>query len=299
MKFNIIDTESIYRRLLDAPDAAARESIFRKELAEPFSGMIANFGGGDLVEALARWNMSPEQFAGENRAKMAASVETLAAAKAWQQAADALNEGWAAFAHYHDRIPTEQITFALTLADMGSMPGNAGYAGFGAMPGYIMTTYDQPNEDNLRHLKGATVHELHHNILFTHYRRNFMFETTVGEYMVIEGLAESFAAELYGAAVVGPYVTAFDEARLDEAKAVMRDGLEKTGFNVIRAYIFGDEIAAQGGMTPVGVPPYAGYALGYRVVQAYLKRSGSGVVDATFVPLAEIIAESGYFSGLS
>jgi uncharacterized protein YjaZ len=44
------------------------------------------------------------------------------------------------------------------------------------------------------------------------------------------------------------------------------------------------------------MPTYGGYAIGYRVVQAYLKRTGSSVKEATFVPAAEIVAESGYFA---
>jgi uncharacterized protein YjaZ len=44
------------------------------------------------------------------------------------------------------------------------------------------------------------------------------------------------------------------------------------------------------------VPPFAGYALGYQVVQAYLKRSGKKVVETFFVPAAEIIAESQFFA---
>ena len=44
-----------------------------------------------------------------------------------------------------------------------------------------------------------------------------------------------------------------------------------------------------------GVPAFAGYALGYRVVQAYLKRTGKNVVEATFVPAQEIVAQSGFF----
>jgi hypothetical protein len=35
MKFNIIDTESLYRRMLMEPDAGIRSSTYRQELAEP------------------------------------------------------------------------------------------------------------------------------------------------------------------------------------------------------------------------------------------------------------------------
>ena len=44
------------------------------------------------------------------------------------------------------------------------------------------------------------------------------------------------------------------------------------------------------------IVPFAGYALGYRAVQAYLARTGRSAAEATFLPAAEILAESGYFA---
>jgi uncharacterized protein YjaZ len=43
------------------------------------------------------------------------------------------------------------------------------------------------------------------------------------------------------------------------------------------------------------MPDYGGYAIGYRVVQAYLQRSGKSVEYATFLPADQIVAASGYF----
>ncbi len=292
MHFHILDTESTYRRLLAAPDAAAREAIFRAELIEPFQGLVNIMGGGDGLAAFAQWGMSPEQFAD---ASLAPSLDALASADAWARAARALEMGWTAFAPYADRIPTERIVFGLMLNDMSGVPGQRGYSGFGALPGYIMTTYGAPDAYNLARVEGATVHELHHNLLSAAFPRSFMFETTVADYMVMEGLAESFAAELYGEDKIGFYVTEFDDTRLDETITAFASALDKTGFNTLRAYIFGDPMAAYSGYQPVGVPLYAGYALGYRVVQAYLKRTGKRVAEATFAPTADIIAGSGIF----
>jgi uncharacterized protein YjaZ len=293
MDFHILDTESIYRRLLAAPNAAEREAIFRAELVEPFQGLVNRMGGGDGLASFAQWGMKPEQFTGES--DLTSHLETLAATDAWGRAARALERGWAAFADYADRIPTERIVFGLMLVDMSAVPGQRGYSGFGAIPGYIMTTYGVPDDYNLVRVEAATVHELHHNLLNAVFPRNFMFEATVADYMVMEGLAESFAAELYGEDKIGFYVTEFDESRLDETIASFKGAFDKTGFNTLRAYIFGDAIAEYSGLQAVGVSPFAGYALGYRVVQAYLKRTGKRVADATFVPTSEIIAESGVF----
>lgn len=295
MIFTVVDTESAYRRLLDAPDAAAREAIFRAELVAPFEGLVQAFGGGDALAMFKQWGMSPEQFAEDNHARMAATLDTLAGYDAWSKAIQALEEGRAAFAAYADRISLERIVFGLYLADLSATEPKQAYTGFGGMPGYIMTVYGTPNDYTLHRLKGATVHELHHNIWGTQHPFN-PFSTTVGEYMIMEGLAESFAAELYGEDVVGFYVTDFDQSRFEDTRAIVGAGLDVTGFDRIRGYIFGDEIAEPFGLEKVGVPAFAGYALGYHTVQAYLQRTGKTVVEATFVTPQEIIVESGYFA---
>ncbi len=295
MQFTIIDTQSIYQRLVDAPDDASREVIFG-ELIEPFAGLVKIFGFGKTgMDAFAGWGMSPAQFGGDNHAHMASIIKTLAQANAWQRAAQSLDKGWAAFSAYDDRIVLEQITFGLMLADLSHFPQAGGYSGFGGVPGWIMTIYGEPNVENLKRIEACTVHEMHHNIWSDYTKPDFMNTTTVADYMVMEGLAESFAAELYGEDTIGPWVTGFDESRLDHTKVIFRDGLTRTGFNVIRGYIFGGEIAEIGGFEKIDVPLYAGYAIGYRVVQAYLKRTGKSVAEATFVNPQEITAESGFF----
>lgn len=287
MNFQIVDTESAYRRLLAAPDAAARQDIFGRELVQPFSGLV-RFFGGDGPAIFAQWGMRPEQFAQEHRDRMAAVLDALVAADAWGRAARALERGRAAFAAHARRIPLEQVVFGLYVADMSASPQAHGYTGFGGIPGWIMTVYGTPDEYNLQRVEAATVHELHHNILGAANPQALnMMQVTVGGYMVAEGLAESFAAALYGEDKVGPWVTELDEAGLEETKRTFRAGLAVTGFDQVRRYIFGDAAA--------GLPQYAGYALGYRTVQAYLRRTGSSVVQATFVPAATIVRESGFF----
>lgn len=287
MQFQIVDTEATYRRMLAAPDADARAAIFQKELAAPFAGLARIFGHADPEAAFAQWGMTAEMFAPERHAEMSARLDALAAADAWSRTARALERGRAAFARYADRIPLDTVVFGLYLADMPDLPGLGGYTGFGGVPGWIMTVYSRPDAYNLERVEACTVHELHHNILGAAFPAAPMI-ASVGAYIVGEGLAESFAAELYGAELIGPWVTEFDESRLNETRAALHAALDKTGFDTVRNYIFGGEAT--------GLPPFAGYAIGYQVVQAYLRRTGSSVVDATFVPAQEIIAESGFFA---
>jgi uncharacterized protein YjaZ len=294
MRFHMIDTYDIYRRLLAEPDAIARERIFRDELVAPYMAVVRVFGGGDGMAAFAQWGMTLDQFGEGRRAATAALVDTLARHEAWSQTAEAIADGEAAFAPYADRIPLDSVVFGLFVADLSSAPLQRGYTGFGGLPGYVMTVYSEPNAYNLPRIKGTTVHELHHNLRFTLFPFNPM-TTTVGEYIVAEGLAEALSAELYGEDVVGFYVTDFDEAELATARRVIGGALDVAGFNEVRGYVFGDVIAEHMGLPKAGVPNFAGYAIGYRLVRAYLARTGKSVAEATFAPARQIIAESGFF----
>jgi uncharacterized protein YjaZ len=302
MKFEIVDTESAYRRLLKTDSAAEREAIFCDELVKPFAGLAQTFGFGENgLAAFVTWSMTPEQFAPENREQMRAVIDALTKANAWERAAKALDKGWEAFANYADRVKLETNVFGLMVADMSNAPWTKGYTGFGAIPGWIMTVYGTPDEYNLERLEAATVHELHHNLMgaigidsgAAVDWKDMMNSVTVGDYMIGEGLAEAFATELYGEEMAGPWVTEFDESDLERVKAIFREALNLTGFNTIRGYIFGDLIP---GAPQTGVPPLGGYAIGYRVVKAYVKRTGKSVIDTSFVPAKQIIEESGFFA---
>lgn len=168
---------------------------------------------------------------------------------------------------------------------------NRGYAG-AQLPGYIILPI-WPNVYNLPRIPAALVHEFNHRARLA--CEPWTAGTCVAQYLVLEGLAESFAAELYGPASVGPWVSALAEAEIEQARQIIGQALEVSGFERVRAYMFGDEIARQWGWSAPGLPHCAGYAIGYRVVQAYLRQTGRSATEATFVPYAEIIQESGFF----
>lgn len=295
MDFTIVDSHAIYQRLLDAPDSAARAEIFAQELVTPFNGLTQLYGG-DSISVFAQWNMSVDQFDEAHHDEKRRWLAMLAQANAWERSAAALERGKAAFAPFAERIKLDTVIFGLYLADLSNAPWSRGYSGFGAMPGWIMTVYGEPTPYNLERVEALTAHELHHNILNASDMALNWHTTTVEQYMVMEGLAESFAVELYGEQQAGPWVTEFSDRDLEKTKAIFRDGLKRSGFNVTRTYIFGGEIADQDGVEKASVPMMAGYAIGYQVVQQYLKRIGKRVAEATFVPAEQIVAESGFFA---
>jgi uncharacterized protein YjaZ len=68
-----------------------------------------------------------------------------------------------------------------------------------------------------------------------------------------------------------------------------------TGFNEVRGYIFGDWAAEAFSYKPQGLPNFAGYAMGYHLVQSYLRESGRTAAQATYVPWQAIVEESRLF----
>lgn len=186
------------------------------------------------------------------------------------------------------------VRFALALADPRTpdlMEIHKGYMGVGSFSDWILA-YVWPTDYNLPRLPALAVHELHHKV-------RLAFEpwsegTTVGQYLVLEGLAEAFAAEMFGEEMLGPWSRALSEVELDEVRPVMREALEVTGFDEIRGYIFGDWAASQAGYEPRGLPDFVGYSMGYRMVREYLRRTRHSAVEATYVPWREIVKGSHY-----
>ncbi|GHO45921.1 DUF2268 domain-containing protein [Ktedonospora formicarum] len=296
MKLQIIDVESIYQRLLNSASAQEREAIYRQELLAPFEGMMRIYGGGGDTIAWAKiWSLyTPEDFDGEQRPLIEEMVRRLTDDGAWQKSTAALEQGVTAFSPYADRIGLDTINCAVVLTKHNSNLPNRGYAGFGGIPGYLMVSLSLADNYTLPRVGPALVHELNHNVRFK-IVPFLPMHVTVADYIIAEGLAEAFAAELFGEELVGYFVTDFNDEELATAQRVISGALEVSGFNAVRSYIFGDTIAATWGLPKAGIPDFSGYAIGYRVVQQYLKRTGRSVVEATFLPSQEIIVESGFF----
>ena len=158
-----------------------------------------------------------------------------------------------------------------------------------------MVTLSLVDDYTLPRVGAASVHELNHNIRFKIVPFHPM-HVTVADYIIAEGLAEAFAAEFFGEDLVGYMVSDLSEEELGTARRVISNALHVNGFNAVRGYIFGDTIAASWGLPKAGVPDLVGYAIGYRVVRRYLQRTGTSVVEATFLSSQEIIEDSGFFA---
>jgi len=291
------DTTAALRRIAALP-AADRDAAIRERIVAPFQSMFALMRrpgappADDADLAAARgWMMVPPDDAGH---AYLAALDRLDAAHAPDVALEALERADAAFAAagIDTRLETVRVGVFPFPPDSPRIAATRGYTGFGAVAGYIMMML-WPDDDTLPRLPAATVHEFNHQVRFGYLP--FRMDVSVGEYIVAEGVAESFAGALYGADMIGPWVTEHAPDSLARSKGIIGQALDLRGFDTARSYIFGDPGAEQQGRSAVGLPQFAGYAVGYHLVQAYLRNTGRSAVEATVVPAADIIAGADFF----
>jgi uncharacterized protein YjaZ len=299
MKTHWVPTNTYYHEIASAPDLETRQHLYREHFIAPFQqlmGALAPMFRADTSDefAVARawaW-LLPEDLDG-----IPAQLEQMEQANAWEIGAETLREGAAHFEPYDQQIGIEQIEGWLMLANpVLSNPHEDGYTGVvDFFAPRLFAQYSKPNTRNIERFPALVAHEMHHLIHRKCFPWTNIAEVTVAEYIVHEGLAESFAKSLYGEHRVLEIITGMGADDFKTARSLIGAGLDRTGFDVIRGYIFGDAIADMMHFEKIGMPTYGGYAVGYYTVQAYLERTGQSIEEATFEPADKIVRESGFF----
>jgi uncharacterized protein YjaZ len=296
-----IDALSGLRAALEAPEGR-RIALFRERVMEPlrpfwepFMGWMPPQPGGDPGDPMMNAARTFSYYTPElDAARGLAALDRFAEAGSWEACLAALRRSWAALEPEAHDIPIAQVRFTLLLGDPAKLgEGMGNYTGFGGAPGIVMVMA-WPTDFNLPRLPAIVAHELHHNVRFS-WEPFVPHLTTVGQYLVAEGLAEAFAAEMCGEGMLGPWVRALSDEQAQELLPRYRDALDVQGFDTIRGYIFGDLPDSPFAPPPTGLPAYAGYSMGYRVARAYLARVGKSAAEATYAPWREVIDGSGLF----
>lgn len=287
MTISVMDSASGMRRVLAAsPDQ--RADLVR-EMWTPMAGMYHFVPGGlDLAEVHRQnfgfdWNGPTGQ--------LQEGLDALVAADAWTRLTKALDAGAAALRSADPDLEIPDLTVLLVLGDPTNghfLDEAQGLSGFGGISGYIAITV-WPTPRVLDRLEAIAVHELHHNVRYSPGGVDWDPGTvTVGEQVISEGLADVFAAELYGDAGYTHFVS--EQTRTDdEVLAKVVTGLGVTGMQNFAAWVHGDATARLFGGEPVGLPTGAGYAAGARIVQAYLDVTGTTATQAVRTPTADIL----------
>jgi len=159
----------------------------------------------------------------------------------------------------------------------------------GAMPGTIWMVV-WPTDYNITRIGACGVHELVHNLRTPNIETGF----NLAEWVVHEGLAEVFAVEVCGPDSTGAWYAGVTGTALDQAfEKVIEAFGTGSSFPDWTPYVLGDAVAERMGLRAAGIPHMGGYAVGRRIVERYLEKTGLKAAQAEVRPTAEILAGAG------
>ena len=297
MIITAIRSDAIYRKMKDAAPAE-KENIYRDELMKPFEFKWAcvgiplkaeTEGGCDVVSATAMSGYyAPAQITQERSAE----IDQISKETFWADCENSIRNTLSGFEQHGIQLPKQEYVFTVVLSDphspMTVMAGD--YCGDGGIPGYIIGSI-VPNARSLSLLPVALAHETNHNV-----RWQFMqwsSRITLADMIVSEGLAETFAATMFGEKKVGKWVRETTQEVLRQTvKPLIRANLMTSDFQTLSSCLYGDEIMALRGGQPIGMPYCGGYACGYALIGHYLKKTGASIYEATITPTVKILKQT-------
>lgn len=297
MKITAIRSDRIYRSMMSAAPEE-KDNLYRDALMGPFEFKWAcvgaplrakTAGGYDVVSAAAMSGYDvPAQITQERREE----IERISSDAFWADCERSIRSTLEGFEQHGITLPKQEYVFTVLLSNPNSpMTAMAGdYCGDGGIPGYIIGSI-VPNERSLALLPVALAHETNHNV-----RWQFMQwsnQITLADMIVSEGLAETFAANMFGEDKVGRWVRETSPQTLrDVVKPLIRDRLGTSNFAALSSYLYGDAIMALRGGQPIGMPYCGGYACGYALIGHYLRKTGASIYEATITPTGEILRQT-------
>jgi hypothetical protein len=226
--------------------------------------------GGAFADVAGSYAPDPRMSADARKAQAAKfdrpEFERLAT-DAWRRANAALPQGPLRIC-----IDLAAATDAFTRDVMGGVAGVT--AGHGRI---ILRIHPEANWRTA--LPYALAHEMHHSYWAQHHfdpRKPF----TLADYMVLEGRADYFAGTLF--AHSAPWTAALDAAAYDTAWRALSKQLNATDWGTLQGATFGSPQA--------GIPAWAGYSIGYRLVSERMARAPKLDLKAmTASPASEFI----------
>jgi uncharacterized protein YjaZ len=225
------------------------------------------------------------------------ALQLLIHADAWGQLHRELARAWE---YQRSVLPgirhPDRVEVVLTLGNPDDpifVERTLGYYGMGATPGTIWLVA-WPTEYNVTRIGACGVHELAHNLRTPNVDAGF----NLAEWVVQEGLAEVFTIEVCGVGSTGAWYAGVTGEALDAAFEKVTSAFGTgSSFADWTGYVLGDEIAGRMGRRPIGIPHMGGYAVGRRIVERYLEKTGLKAAQAIVRPTAEILAGAGVTSG--
>ncbi|MGK5638832.1 DUF2268 domain-containing protein [Streptomyces sp. URMC 126] len=294
MKIIVHDTATAMLDLLRRPPTERPDAL--RDLYAPLAAPMSVVGGFDPVRAHRMGSGFP---LGHDDPRLPAALHRMRDAGVWDRVQDSLAAAWE---RLDAAVPgvghAETVHVVIVLGDPDDhhlTVRSSGYFGLGGFPGAIQLVM-WPTDAALRGIGHAAAHELHHNVRYA----NVVWDpatVTVGEHVVAEGLAEAFVRELAGEQGLCPWTRELTGDRLDAAYERITADIDVAGMGNALSYVLGDATARLMGQEPVGLPDFAGYAVGLRIVEAHRAATGLTAAESVALPAGEILRGAGVRTG--
>ncbi|MGE7433171.1 DUF2268 domain-containing protein [Kitasatospora sp. NPDC001175] len=290
MRIVVHDTASAMLDLLQRPVEERPDAL--REMLSPLQSVMSAASGIDLV----RMHQVGSGFRVDREdARYLPALRQLQDAGVWNRIEESLAGAWERISGAVPGVRhAETVHVVVALGDPDDehlTVRSSGYLGMGGFPGAIYLLV-WPTGTSLELIGHGAAHELHHNVRYANVAWNPM-TVTVGEQVVAEGLAEAFVRELAGEQAMGPWSKALTGTELDSVYERITARIDVVGMQNLTAYVLGDATAQRMGQQPVGMPDFAGYAVGLRIVDAHLATSGLTAAQSIALPAHEILANAG------
>jgi uncharacterized protein YjaZ len=282
-------------------DAAAMKHLFTLPAAARLDALAAMRGISTFdEEPLKQLKQIHEQGDGfrvnVDDPRYLEALQRLIEADAWGQVRRDLARAWE---YQRSVLPgirhPDRIEVVLTLGNPDEeifMQRTLGYYGMGAVPGSIWMVV-WPTDYNLTRIGACGVHELVHNLRTPNVESRF----NLAEWVIHEGLAEVFTVEVCGPDSTGAWYAGVTGPALDEAFEKITGAFGAgTSFPDWTPYVLGDAVAERMGLRTAGIPHMGGYAVGRRIIERYIEKTGLKAAQAIVRPTAEILAGAGVTS---
>ncbi|QHC22268.1 DUF2268 domain-containing protein [Streptomyces sp. GS7] len=293
MKIVVHDTATTMIELLHRPVEERPEAL--REMCEPLHGVMSKVMGGDLDLVQAHQSLGSGFRLDRDDPRYLPALHRMRDADVWNRTEDSLATAWERISGAAPGIKhAETVHVVIVLGnpdDDHLMVRSSGYFGQGGFPGAIHLVM-WPTDVALEKIGHAAAHELHHNVRYANVVWNPM-TVTLGEWVVAEGLAEAFVRELAGEQAMGPWTAALTGAELDSAYEKITGDIDLAGMHNLTAYMLGDTTAELMGQPTVGLPHFAGYGVGLRIVDAHLAATGLTAAGSVALPAREILTNAG------
>ncbi len=260
-----------YAETVAADPTADRSVLWRKYVMDEYWGRCAE--GGEYMEFAPRL------------ATPYADVQSLRKATSALQASSVQSAVRSALKKSGSLLPSAATTVCILAADSSwtYLRGMHGVGGFTAGAGKIWLTI-LPEGDWLDWVTYAAAHEYHHSVWTTRHGKQDPIEN-LADYLVFEGRADSFA-HLVDPERQIPWTSTLTPQQEKAAWEIIQQHLNSTSPAVLQNLMFGGA---------EGVPRWAGYTIGFNIVQAFLRKQDTLDVNRwTAIEADELLKRSPY-----